>query len=80
MLLVSREPDLADWYDREGEFHAGAGGFGVPFLKQGDNAIELAVFVESGMFLVPQPRPLLRLSNCSGGKLADLILVDGTLR
>lgn len=61
---------------------------GVPFLKQGDNAAELAVFVELGMSpndaIVAATKTAAeaigiedKVGTLEAGKLADIILVDG---
>jgi imidazolonepropionase-like amidohydrolase len=61
---------------------------GVPFLKQGDNAVELTVFVELGMSpmdaIVSATKIAAEAIGIEGkvgtievGKLADIILVDG---
>jgi imidazolonepropionase-like amidohydrolase len=61
---------------------------GVPFLKQGDNAVELSVFVELGMSpmdaivaATKTASEAIGIEDIVGtieeGKLADIILVDG---
>jgi imidazolonepropionase-like amidohydrolase len=61
---------------------------GVPFLKQGDNAVELSVFVELGMSpmnaiiaATKTASEAIGIGDIVGtieeGKLADIILVDG---
>ena len=61
---------------------------GVPFLKQGDNAVELSVFVELGMSpmqaIVAATKTASeaigiedKVGTLEEGKLADIILVDG---
>ena len=61
---------------------------GVPFLKQGDNAVELSVFVELGMSpmeaIVAATKTASeaigiedKVGTIEEGKLADIILIDG---
>jgi imidazolonepropionase-like amidohydrolase len=61
---------------------------GVPFLKQGDNAVELSVFVELGMSpmeaIVAATKTASeaigiedKVGTIQEGKLADIILIDG---
>ncbi len=61
---------------------------GVPFLKQGDNAVELSVFVELGMSpmeaIVAATKTASeaigiqdKVGTIKEGKLADIILIDG---